>query len=57
MLQKQLVYATLLGLGFIQLHSCAQENASNDDALTKNLLSAPGPTFTVSPKDIPEHWS
>jgi 3',5'-cyclic AMP phosphodiesterase CpdA len=35
----------------------AQDNPVVDNSLTKDLLSSSGPTFTVSPKDVPAHWS
>ena len=57
MFSRQLMCVTLLMFGLVQPNTRAQENAVTDDALTKNLLSGPGPTFTVSAKDIPPHWS
>ena len=34
-----------------------RERTLEDDALTDNLISAPGPTFRVANKEIPEHWT
>ena len=57
MSKLKLLCLAVLFSGLCACNPRAQEHGPGDESLTKNLLSGPGPTFTVPAKEIPAHWS
>jgi hypothetical protein len=56
-IRKISFFVLLSSLLLLQANAQKHDQAPPDDVLTKDLLSAPGPTFHVPAGEFPKHWT